>query len=345
MLMSDFLEVAGVRIPIADGPGGVRVVMRPFSSRTPYDALEWVMNAWAAGQFPDLLEKLERGEDATARTYGVLRSAYPLEADELAGWRALAGSDPEPDPVLVATVFTPQAMAVPRAALVEILRAFKRVRNESAHLPRPEYPSPAPLAPGETLPPKQLFTRTPSEDQPPTEYERVSMAEIDDLASALDVAHAAARTPDQRADVTVKRRVLLEELEAHGLLDEARQHEKRAWLESWRMPTLRDYVDAAIALRRYYASEARSTYTLPAPPARLLDGAVSLDWFRRPGPVPEASTPDTWLAFCEVVLHENPPGGASGEVLSKVGGRWYQIHWRREAGDRPAVVAAAELVR
>ncbi|HUQ06684.1 MAG TPA: hypothetical protein VM261_29475 [Kofleriaceae bacterium] len=241
--------------------------------------------------------------------------------------------------------FVQHGMAFPRAALVEILRAFKKLRDETAHLPRPEYPPPAPLAAGQALPPDQLFTRAPSEAQPPTEYERKSMADINDMASVLDAAQAAARTPDQRADVTVKRRVLLEEMEAHGLLDEARQHEKRAWLESWRMPTLRDYVDAAIALRRYYASAARATYTLPPPPARLLDGAVSLDWFRRPGATPEGATPDTWLAFCEQVLRENPPGGASGEVLSKIGRRWYQIHWRREVGEPPAVVAASELVR
>jgi hypothetical protein len=340
LTVKNHLEAAGVRIPLVSGWNGYQI--RPGA---PFDQLGWVVGQWTDGHLPELLERVARGEDAEIVGFAVIKPRYPLEPEEVAPWKALTGEDVGDDPVVIYTRFVQHGMAFPRAALVEILRAFKKLRDETAHLPRPEEPPPVPPSPAASLPPDQLFTRTPSSDQPPTEYERVSMAEIDDMASALDVAQAAARTPDQRADVSVKRRVLLEELEAHGLLDEARQHEKRAWLESWRMPTLRDYVDAAIALRRYYASEARATYKLPAPPARLLDGAVSLDWFRRSGPTPEASTPDTWLAFCELVLHENPPGGAAGEVLSKVGGRWYQIHWRREAGDRPAVVAAAELVR
>jgi hypothetical protein len=171
------------------------------------------------------------------------------------------------------------------------------------------------------------------------------MVELDEMAVALDTAQASAKTPDERADVTAKRRILLEELEEAGLLDETREHEKREWLEGWRMPTLRDYVDAALALRRYYASATRATYTLPPPPARLLDGGVSLDWFRLPSPTPADATPDTWLAFCEHVLHSNELSGVSGEILSKVGRRWYQIRWRRDDGEHPAVVAAAELVR
>jgi len=338
--MTEHLEAAGVRIPLVSGWDGYQI--RPGA---PFDQLGWVVGQWTDGRLPELLERVTHGEDAEIPGFAAVRPRSPLEPEEVAPWKALTGQEIGDDPVVVYCRHVLHGMAFPRAALVEILRAFQKLRDETAHLPRPEHPPPAPLAPDQSLPPKQLYTRTPSADQPPTEYERESMGDLDDMAVALDAAQSTARSADERADVTVKRRVLLEEMEAQGLLDEARQHEKRAWLECWRMPTLRDYVGAAIALRRYFASTARATYGLPAPPARLLDGAVSLDWFRRPGPTPDGATPETWLAFCEQVLHENPPGGASGEVLSKVGGRWYQIHWRREAGEHATVVAASELVR
>jgi hypothetical protein len=176
------------------------------------------------------------------------------------------------------------------------------------------------------------------------EDERIALGHVEDLAVALDAAQANARTDDDRAAMSVMRRQLLGKLKAHGLLDEARAPEKRAYLEGFRLPKLRDYVDAAMALRVYYRSPARAKYRLAPAPARLLDGNVSLDWFRVPSPPPAGTSQESWLAHAEQLLHESPREGEAGEIFSSAGVDRYRILWRRDA-DRPAVVGAHQSMR
>ena len=260
-----------------------------------------------------------------------------LTEETKAVWRHLTGTDPGDDPVLVGSVMTYPSLVLPRGALVEILHAIARMRAAAATRPRlPPAVTPASVD-AAVRPPAQLFTQTPT-DQPPSELERVALGDVEDLAVALDAAQANAKTEDDRAAVAEMRRLLLGKLELHGLMDEARAPEKRAFLEGFRLPTLRDYVDAACALRAYYRGATRATYTLGPAPEHLLDGNVSLDWFRVPNRTPEGATPESWLAYAEHVLHGQMPSGAGGDIPARSGAQWYRIQWRRDR-DQPAVVA------
>jgi hypothetical protein len=342
----DYLEAAGVRIPIVYDPDGPVLALDQ-----PFEPLAWVVDQWARGHFVDLLDKVEGGESAAWNGFGagrvrleeLMADDHPRTHEALAVWYELSGTRVIDDPVVVATIMSRRVFILPRAALIEILRALAALRVEAAKHPRPA-PEPAAAPPPEEDVPTQLFCRTPT-DGPPAHHERTLLVASEGLAAELDAAEAKAATEDERADVAVLRTVVLGELEGCGLFDEARVDDKRAYLDAWELPTLAGYLRAAEALRAYYAGSIRATYQLDPPAEQLLDGNVSLDWFRKPVATPEDATPEGWLAFCEGVLASNAPTGAAGVILSKLGGRWYEISWRVEARVWPVVLSARELVR
>jgi hypothetical protein len=306
-----------------------------------------VANTWIHGEFPDLLDRIERGEDADDPMQRGFFAGRPYPEDitgeRKAAWKKLTGCDIDDDPVLVGSPMVRQSFLLPRRALVEILHAIAKMRAESATLPRNPPGVSAASEPSASLPTAQLFTQTPT-DQPPFEEERIALGDVEDAVAALDAMQANARTEDDRVQIAMRRRKLLDRLELHGLLDDARAPEKRAYLEGFRLPKLRDYVDAAMALRAYYHSPARATHKLAPPPQRLLDGSVSLDWFRVPSATPPGLTRESWTAMAEQLLGESPRDGEAGEILSSMAGRQYRIQWRRDY-DSPAVVAADETLR
>lgn len=341
MLIPTFIEAAGIRIPVIDGWAGPQL-----EHAAPLEPVAWVANEWIHGRFPDLLDRIERGEDADDAMQRGFFAARPYPEDitdeRKSMWRNLTGVEIGDDPVLVGSMMSRPSFLLPRRALVQILHAVAQMRAAAAR--RPRLPS--------TLPPDQpiaepqnagLFTRT-TTDQGPFEKERVALGDVEDAAAALDAVQANVKTEEDRAHAATKRRQLLDQLELHGLLDEARAPEKRAYLEGFRLPKLRDYVDAAMALRAYYRGPTRATFNLGPAPERLLDGNVSLDWFRVPSPPPAGTAPESWLAFAEQLLGENPREGEAGEIVFGAGGRRYHLQWRRDV-DRPAVVAACESVR
>jgi hypothetical protein len=208
---------------------------------------------------------------------------------------------------------------VPRHFLIAILHTIAKIRRNAAACPRlPPLPEHAPIA-GR---PPGLFTHA-TTDQGPYEDERIALGAVEDLATTVDTAQAKASTEADHARVSDMRRQLLDRLEFYGLLDEIRAPEKRAYLEGFRLPRLRDYMDAAIALRAYYRSPTRAQYLGAPAPQRLLDGSVSLDWFRLPTATPAGETPEGWLALAEHLVQEAPPSGASGEIFASVGDRRY----------------------
>lgn len=333
LLDEEFLEVAGVRIPLTDAFAGLQL-----DPARPFEALSWVVNAWIHGEFPGLLERLECGADAVAPAGQVTRPAQgDITEERVARWRDTTGTELGDDPVLVTSEMTTRSLLLPRHVVVELLHAIAQLRAAAAMRPR------LPLEPGssqEDAPePAGLFMQM-ATDQPARQLERAGLYELEDLAVAVDT-EASATTVDERGDVAAMRRRLLDGLEAHGVLDEGRAAEKRAILEGWRLPRLRDYVDAATALRAYYRSDVREAQGLERAPARLLEGAVSLDWFRLPGPRPSGVRSDTWLASAELVLRESAPSGAAGRIRSSIRDGMYEILWRRDY-DRPAVIAVHE---
>jgi hypothetical protein len=256
----------------------------------------------------------------------------------VARWRDATGTELGDDPVLVTSEMTTRSLLLPRRAVVELLHAIAQLRAAAAMYPR------LPLEPGssqeDASEPVGLFTQM-ATDQPARQVERAGLYALEDLVVAVDTAEAIATTVEEHSDVAAMRHRLLDGLEAHGLLDEVRAAEKRAILEGWRLPKLRDYVDAATALSAHYRSDVRTAQGLERAPGRLLEGAVSLDWFRMPGPRPSGILSDTWLASAELVLRESAPSGAFGRIRSSIHGGMYEVLWRRDY-DRPAVIAVHE---
>lgn len=101
----------------------------------------------------------------------------------------------------------------------------------------------------------------------------------------------------EAATLSAKRRGLLIELEHEGLLaerppaglsDEVREH-----------PTLASYFEAARKLWDYYRSDEREEWVEAPAPVRLLEGVISIDWFRTPNDRPAEFGELEWTADCE----------------------------------------------
>jgi hypothetical protein len=298
------LTAGGVRIPIAYDPTGPVLAHAP-----PFEPLAFVVNEWARGGFPDLLERVERGETADWQGFGAVRvTDADLTDDMRATWSAVGGGALV-DPVIVVSRLTSPVFVLPRAALVELLHALAALRADWKRAPS------VPTAPAPTA----------------AVDEREALTRTERLAVELDAAPG---------DGAQKRRILLGELEWYGLLDETRAAERRAQLEVWGLSTLLGYLDAAAALRAYHASAERASCDGLDPPAeRLLDANVSLDWFRKRVATPPDMTPDGWLAFCEQALVSTAPDGDAGEIVARRGERACRIRYRIEARSHSVVVS------
>jgi hypothetical protein len=340
MTIPSFITAAGLQIPIRDGWGGPQL-----AHSKPFEALAWVVNRWIHGEFPDLLAQIERGEDADDPMNGGFFAAQPYPEDvtleRKALWKELTNQDIGDDIVLVGSPMTRDSFLLPRTALAQILRATAKMRAEAAKLPRAPRGAPSSNTTHPELHHRELFTQEPT-NQPPSEDERVALGDVEDAAVALDAMEANIKTDRDRLETIAARRTLLEKLEFWGLVDEPRSSEKRAWLEGFRLPTLRDYVDAAIALRAYYRSSARSQYVREPAPQRLIDGSVSLDWFRKPTLTPSGEAGESWLALVERLIQETSPSGNSGEIFASIGDRKYPILWRRDYY-KPAVIGTLDV--
>jgi hypothetical protein len=150
--------------------------------------------------------------------------------------------------------------------------------------------------------------------------------DLDNQARALDTLTLSATDQDGVARAAVRRRVFLADLLAAALPGSAE-------LEAAGYSRLAGYVRAVEARDAYLASGKR-----PAPgPAGEVE--VSLDWFRLGSPVPAGEDPDAWLARWEQVLGSEPVGpGVAGYALIREGGGWYRLEWRRDDGERPALL-------
>lgn len=127
MLDEEVIEAAGVRLTLTDAAFGLQLdPVRPF------EALAWVANDWIHGTFPDLLEHVQRGEDATSLRGSVVRVATAdITAEQSAIWFDATGTDVGDDPVLIRSDMTPRPLLLPRRALVEILQALELRRRVS----------------------------------------------------------------------------------------------------------------------------------------------------------------------------------------------------------------------
>jgi len=158
-------------------------------------------------------------------------------------------------------------------------------------------------------------------------------AELEHRASELDRLAARERTVDHAAEESAKRRFLLLDLQAAGVLDAAVEIPPE-------FPTLGAYQRAAVLITGYLNSEERFRFNPDAEPEPVLGSPVSIDWFRFPQPGPEHLSPAEWLGFCENMLTHAGVSGGQGEVLARVGNDWWRLGWRCDDGVHPALVSA-----
>ncbi|ONI76078.1 hypothetical protein ALI144C_35865 [Actinosynnema sp. ALI-1.44] len=156
--------------------------------------------------------------------------------------------------------------------------------------------------------------------------------DLDSRARALDDLTMTAADPEQVALTHVRRRGLLADLSVAaypgGSADEL-ERDGLVWLAG--------YVRAAEARAAYLVSDQRAAVG----PTGDVD--VSLDWFRLAAPVPPGVDPLTWLARWERILGAEPVGaGMAGFAMVREGGRWYRMEWRRDDGQRPALLRVEE---
>ncbi|HEX2690839.1 MAG TPA: hypothetical protein VHN14_29705 [Kofleriaceae bacterium] len=127
LLDERFIEAAGVKITLTDTGAGLELdPIRPF------EALAWVANNWSNGEFPDLLDLVERAEDAIGPRSSVTRAlAGEITDARRALWREATGTDIGDDPVVVRSEMTPRNLLLPRRALIALLQAFAHARAEA----------------------------------------------------------------------------------------------------------------------------------------------------------------------------------------------------------------------
>lgn len=317
------MNIGGLEVPIEDTPFGPRATSGGDDA---LDRLQWIVNAALEGELPGLAESIEHREPCDD---GAI-FACPVEPGEdlteaRAAWRARTGGELGDDVYCLALRWRGPDFYLPRAVLAGVIRELEARR---AAAPKP--PSP------------WLFTLQAIHHDPHPD-EALALRELE--ARARDVDALAARPGDveHRATVAAKRRLLLAELEPYGILSGPMGLHRVRWLERWALPTLLGYQHAALAIGFYWSSEARRGRIGPPPQVPSVLGAtVSVDWFRRPAPVPAKWDADDWLAFCERTLLDARLGDAyDGDIFVHQGGLRVSIAWRRDDGVHAAVVRAA----
>jgi hypothetical protein len=159
-------------------------------------------------------------------------------------------------------------------------------------------------------------------------------------AAELDAMTAAARSVEERAAETARRRVLLIELETAGLLDRAHRVASREELARLSLPVLLGYHDAAGRLLDYLGCDVRRRAIAGAGPRSVRGAPVSLDWFRRGSLRPPSEYDvDEWTALGEWLLAGFSVAGQEGEFASQLGSGWYRVVWRADDGYTPALLS------
>jgi hypothetical protein len=281
------------------------------------EPLAWVVNAALAGDIPDMPGHLERGENALAEVaiFAARPNAQHNLAPLLNRWKSLTGRDAGDDVYLVGASFLEDKFLIPRSVLQELLNRLIDLRKN--------YP---------------LLNGT----EPPSAEKEQRMRWLEQRAAEVDALADAARGDEaHKGEIARKRRFLLFDLFATGLLDADRAAEKLHWLQAWGLTRLTGYFDAVLKLHDYYHSETRFKFNPEADIPNILAGPITIDWFRLNVPVPPDSTPERWTGFVEAVLTSLLPlEGENGKLLSHVGEQWYEIYWRKENVLTPAVFYA-----
>jgi hypothetical protein len=162
------------------------------------------------------------------------------------------------------------------------------------------------------------------------------LAALERRAAELDAWAARSRTVEHLAEEAARRRTLLIELDVAGLLSGADARAMRAELE--RLPTLRAYHAAALALSHYLGGAVRRRSIPDATPEPIRGAPVSVDWFRLGPRTPPGADPEAWTVLGESLLRGARLEGPEGEFAAQADGRWYEVHWRADDARTPALL-------
>ena len=313
----DRLEVAGLTLPIVDTALGPRI-----SPEGELAGLAIVVNAFLNGALPQLWDGVVRREPVSVSDV----HAEPLpEATNpsaaLEPWRRISGSSLAEDPVVVG--IPGQEFVLPQAALLTVL---DRMQHLNARGPEQAHHA-ATDSPGE------LLARAVA-NRPGAPGRTEELARLEARARELD-------EMTEPAEAAARRRALLIELDGAGVLSGSPEVAEE--LNELQLPTLLSYQRAARRLLDYLISPERGALVPDAVAEPVLGARVSLDFFRDGPRVPPGHTEHGWAALGEAMLVAATPGpSVQGQFYSQWDGRWYEVRWRRDDGNTPALLELAE---
>jgi hypothetical protein len=147
------------------------------------------------------------------------------------------------------------------------------------------------------------------------------------------------------ATIAAKRRVLLVELDHHGILSERGASRRLTLLDRWELTVLAGYQRAALASWAYYRGDLRRSDLGSAAPGRLLEGPFSIDWFRRPPAPPSRWTFERLTISSEAIFEKYHYGhkrldGQAGNYLWHSGKIHGQYWWRKDLPHAPVLWTA-----
>jgi hypothetical protein len=177
----------------------------------------------------------------------------------------------------------------------------------------------------------------------PSASDRDLVQALEARVAGFDAAVRTGELGDPRE--SARRRIILAELGAAGLLEEPLLERRIEVLAELGLGHLRSIASAARALATYYASDARARYVRHPAPASIHDAALSLDFARTAAP-PEGLDTHAWWAFCENAFLDSPASDdARGQIFVLQGPIGAELSWRWEDGSRRTLYAAVARMR
>jgi hypothetical protein len=335
-------KLPGFNLEMVDTPSGPLLSLADLECR----GLCRLVNGWVTGELPDLLERLRNHERVELDGAECGRPPASLDlAQARAEFIDRTGLDPDEEGGFVIVDGEPY----PLYTLDDIGRTLGSEREEWTKKRRREaelrqhqervaaiLPSPDPL-----------FSSSPSSSSSGTEPSpqmRELLLELEARARLVDELEDDPKTHESvepAATLSAKRRFLLLELYAYGLLGGAAAARKLAVLERWRLPLLAGWLRAAVEHEQYQHSPERAEMAPGEPIRPVLFSTISVDWFRRPTPTPPKVVVDRlkWTAWCEREAARNfeEDRKGAGWWIWHSGSVTHTFYWRYENGETAAL--------
>jgi hypothetical protein len=211
--------------------------------------------------------------------------------------------------------------------LLEILDRMLDLRAteaEHAQAPPPADDAPPPAA-GSPVDEAQLMLARAVAGRPGAPGRAEELARLEQRGRELDAM-------DDPAEAAARRRAVLIELD--GLRVLSGDEDVGRELRDLGLRTLSDYHAAAGRLLAYLGSDQRRAVRPAARRGPVLGAPISLDWFRR---APVESFDRTALGEA-LLAAASPENMIQARFYTQWHGRWYEVVWRRDDGETPALL-------